>query len=82
MNPPKKLYILIPYDDLIHINNLNNEILFQNIISVLLNIAMFLIYILNIINFITEKKINNYQKIIHISSIIFTTFIYASTFYY
>jgi hypothetical protein len=84
-NNRKKLYILFPLE--FFKNKIKNKNVWDyipsqiNLISNLLIILLGLLYILNILNFITYNYNNNFYKLIHLCSILFITALYSNIFY-
>jgi hypothetical protein len=72
----RQIYLLILYN-----NKKNNEIFYKNLLSIILTICIFLIFFLNVINYIFEKHKNIYEKIFHTFSIIFTTMLLSVSFF-
>jgi hypothetical protein len=79
LNRPKnKIFILFP----IELLNNNNNYKYNNnikayILYYLILTAVFLLYILNIINFITHNYSSNIIKFCHLCIILFTTYMYV-----
>ena len=81
LNRPKnKIFILFPIELLNNNNNYkykyNNNIK-AYILYYLILTAVFLLYILNIINFITHNYSSNIIKFCHLCIILFTTYMYV-----